>query len=161
MTRAYEPDPEVIADLQFRSQTERDPSRTRGANYDWRAPEVIGKWKCRNRACSTLCDVTEDTMARWADSNAMCERRGWPRIETHEVLVCDRCKLLLADKLCDKRKAQREQTATLIQRLKASSSPRNERGIVEQLEKLGHPDIVGLLEALEGKSSTRKGKAHL
>lgn len=161
MTR--EPDPEVIADLQLRAMSERDSTRTRGADYSWTAPEVIGKWKCRNRACSTLCDVTEDTMARWADSNVMCRRRGWPTIETHEVLICDSCRVLVENKRCEKRKAQREQTAELVRRLKDSPDPRREKHIVEQLEKLNHPDIIGLLESLAEKAErgSRRGKATL
>lgn len=164
MTREFEPDPEVLADLRLRAQTERERPRTESqvrAVYAWKPSPVVGKWKCRTPPCTHFVDVTEEAMERWAQCNAWLRAEGQEPLDTSTILRCDVCEREMRRVRAGKLRERVDNIAGLIRRLKDSANPRGEVAIVKQLREWRHPDVDGLLQALDGKSSTRKGKAHL
>lgn len=151
MTR--EVDPEVVADLRLREDSMRDPTRERRSEAmlgTWAPREkYVGKWKCKTPVCSAYVDVVEDTIERWMLLNGMLKARGEETIRTDEVLRCDRCRneMSLARRVHLRKRV--DEMAVIIRQLKSSSNPRGEHELIRQLEKWHHPDLKGLLDAIE------------
>ncbi len=156
-----EEDPEVAADLALRESSVFDRSRTRvepAMLATW-APRVafVGMWRCRGGksfVCSSMIPVTEETIERWMMFNARLRDIGQSPIDSGEVLRCDRC--------VEAWRAQRPATiwdrvdamAKLIQALKNSDRPEEEREIIKQLTAWNHPDVRGLLQAIAVRRAT-------
>lgn len=156
-------DPEVAADLAFRDASERDTTRTRTANYDWKPDRVVGAWKCRVPKCTNHVAVTQEAY----DQLAICNRRlaqvgEEPQIETSDVMYCDRCTVEFKRTAADRRRQHVDRMAEVIQQLKAGESRIRMRtndgeqwlDELRALEALkhkpwNHPDVKGLEEALK------------
>lgn len=157
-----EPDPEVVDDLQLRDRSAADRARTRGDGvYDWRQPKIVGKWHCFAPHCQSLVDVTEETMDRWATFNSHLASRGEPPLDHGRILRCDSCRAAFAAVRSSKLRERVDQMADLIRQLKAAQDPRREREIIAQLEKWHHPDVQGLLSALEAKQTRGSRRTEL
>jgi hypothetical protein len=158
MTREFEPDPEVIADLRLRESTSRDASRTRIESYAWSPPAIVAKWRCRNAKCKSFADVPEDAMEALCTFNAQLRARGEEPLETNLILYCDPCLAEFKATAATRRRAQVERMAVVIKQLKESRDPERERDLIAQLEKWGHPDVAGLVQAITERRSAESGR---
>jgi hypothetical protein len=84
-------DPEVLADLRLREQSERDPSRSRVDPTAWTEPAIVEHWPCRG-GCGTMVGVTREAIDALASSNAMLARRREAPIAKTKVVWCPPCK---------------------------------------------------------------------
>lgn len=148
MTREFEPDPEVIADLQLRDATERDRSRTRRASYAWTPSKIVGAWRCKNLRCPAFVEVTEETMERFCMFNSQLRSRGEAPLDPSKILYCDPCITEYKRTAPDRRRAQMDRMAVVIRQLKDSGDASRERDLIAQLEEWGHPDVTGLVKAI-------------
>jgi hypothetical protein len=142
-------DPEVIADLQLRAATERDPTRSRNPP-NWSPPTVIGVVPCRAR-CGAVVGWTaeaEDAFETW--NRILLAKREAPLDKTR-IVFCVACRRGGRESTAADNRKHVDQTADVIRKLKASAKPDQERDLLAKLEKLHHPDIPGLLEALRAK----------
>lgn len=159
-------DPEVVADLRLRASSERDPSRSRPSEKllgTWKPDEdkFVGAWKCRyfERAkCGEFVGVTQDTVDRLEQFNRMLDRRGEAPINTSTVLICDRCIARRAESVPAKLRARVDELAGVIRKIKATANPRAEHDLIRELTRLSHPDVKGLLDALDGKLKRDKSR---
>lgn len=159
MSREYEPDPEVIADLQLRAATERDRSRSRPESYEWSPPKIVGKWKCRNPECAGFADVPEIAMERFFAFSAQLRSRGEGSLDPTKILYCEPCQAAYKASAPDRRRAQVERMAVEIRKLKESGDPTRERDLIAQLEEWGHPDVDGLVKAITDRRVADSGRA--
>jgi hypothetical protein len=83
-------DPEVLADLRRREESERDPSRSRTDPTSWTPPAIVEHWPCRG-GCNTMVGVTREAVDARNAGNAMLARRREKPIGRHEVVWCDDC----------------------------------------------------------------------
>jgi hypothetical protein len=181
MSDKFDHDQEAIADIVYRDKSERERGRSKPEHLaEMRirlVPALVGgspaaaEWRCRypgpksNAApCRVTIPVDESTVEYLAQWNAQLVSRGEHPIETHEVMVCDAHKRLIADHARTEMPRIRERRQTemrdAIQKLKASDRPREERELIEIVTKLHHPDVDGLIATLEEKlGSSRKRRA--
>lgn len=155
--RDYDLDEEVEADRQLRNSSLRDSSRS-GEPPRWTKPDTAAEWPCRNGACRVRVEVTADALEQMAMFNRILRERGEPEITESEVVVCDACRRLLATHEAAQRDKRNERTTQIIRALKQSGMPRDEHELLAELRKLHHPDVPGLLEALDGASDSSKRK---
>lgn len=160
MTREIEVDPEVLADLQLRESSTGDQSRTRKEPH-WSPPTIGAQWPCRNPKClsGAMVDIPVEAVEQLATFNGYLVARGERPIPTDAIAVCEPCKRLLEWHRTNTLIERTETMANLIRALKASGDPRRETEIVDQIIKLRHPDVEGLLLALEEKHASKSGKA--
>ncbi len=162
---SFEEDPEVVADLKLRAYTERDKSRTRTAEYDWKPPPVVTQWKCRTPPCKEFVDVDAETIERWEIFNRELRKRGEKPIASHEVLWCASCLGEHARIRPDRLRARVERMRSVIQQLKAGDQTiryrtndgevaTDERAALEQLKAWGHPDVPALVESIRQRNAT-------
>jgi hypothetical protein len=162
-----EQDPEVVADLKLRAYSMRDRSRNGEANYDWKLPTIVAKWKCRTPPCKTFVDVPEDTMERWEMFNGHLKARGEQPIASHEVLWCESCLEQHRKIRPDKLRRQVERMASVIRQIKAGDQvirfrtdsgehAVGEREALEWLKKWHHPDVPGFEQWLKEQRSSNK-----
>jgi len=157
MTREFEVDPEVIADLKLRAATEHDRSRSRPTSYAWTPPKIVGAWHCKNPRCRVLVDVTEETMERFCMFNAHLRRRGEDPLEPSKILYCDSCIVEYKRTAPDRRRGQMDRVAVAIRQLKESGDSSRERDLIAQLEEWGHPDVTGLVQAITERRAAASG----
>lgn len=147
-------DPEVVADVQLRASTERDSSRSRPNQFvlgSWRPDGPVAQWNCRRPGCHTLVDVTQDGVDRLEQANAMLVRLGQRKILDTEVLWCPACSKAFFDARSDRLRVKVDRLAELIRKLKDSTTPRSEHLLLTDIEKCHHPDIRGLLDAIDAR----------
>lgn len=149
-----EMDPEVIADLKLRAYTEHDSSRTRRAvsAIGGGGPEpFVAAWACRNPPCAKPVPVTQtaiDTLAQFNGEPYKFARESRPIKESH-VVACPECEHLARDYRAKAMDTRRYELSKAIKLLKEKKNPRDEKDLVELLKKLRHPDVAGLIEAIE------------
>ncbi len=148
-------DPEVIADLQLRASSEHDSTRTREAVRPM-GSKFITTWKCLMESCNVQMPVTEDAVFALDTCNAELERRGEPPIPPFGV--CPAHAALLESKRAADQPDKQDRIAEMIRELKASDHPARETALIAKLRRSGHPDVDGLLSALQG---TTKRKVRL
>ncbi len=156
-----EDDPEVAADLALRESSAFDRSRTRAEPVmlaTW-APRVafVGMWRCRGDKafhCGAMVPVSECTMERWMMFNARLRSIGQAPIDSGDVLLCDRCFEELRRIRSAKLWERVDRIAKLIEALKNSDRPDEEREIIKQLTEWHHPDVRGLLQAIAVRRAT-------
>lgn len=86
MTRDPITDPEVLADLRRRNESERDTTRTRpGA---WTRPAIVEHWPCKG--CGVMVGMTRDAIELHAMFNRQLERRRESPLS--ERALCPDCK---------------------------------------------------------------------
>lgn len=172
----FEEDHEAIADIVYRDRSERERERARpeslGAMRFGGDGAIVASWRCRYPGpkspaapCRVMLDVTQEAVDQLAMFNAEIARRGEESpIPTHEVMVCDAHRKLLADYERDTLPAKRMQRqiemAEAIRKLKESNHPRKEHELLSVLEKRRHPDVEGLLQTLESKLTTKNGRGN-
>lgn len=89
MSREAVTDPEIIADMQFRSRSELDRSRTgRAANPFDATP--VEQWPCRK--CGVLVGVTRAAIDAFTTCNAQLRRCGEDPIAKDRVMWCPACR---------------------------------------------------------------------
>lgn len=167
----FEEDHEAIADIVYRSHSEHDRNRARPESIaDMRlggGSPVVASWRCRYPGakspappCRVMLDVDQEIVDRLAAFNAQLVSSGQDPIGTHEVMVCDAHKRLIADYERDKlpglRMQRQLEMAEAIRELKNSNQPRQERALLDVLEKRRHPDVEALLATLEEKLGNGK-----
>lgn len=158
MSRDYDPDPEVIADLQLRAASERDRNRERPESYAWSPPKIVGQWKCRNPQCSGLADVPEIAMERWLAFSEQLRARGETTLDPSKILYCVSCLAAYKASAPDRRQAQVARMAVAIRTLKEAGDATRERDLVGQLEQWGHPDVDGLVKAITERRASESGR---
>ena len=148
-------DPEIIADLRLRAYTERDRSRSGEAVY---APPVfVDRWECRHPQCSTLVDVTPDAVEHLAMFNAELTRRGERLIPTDAIVLCDDHRKLAADYRVGALSKKHDKLRGAIKTIRDSKAPRREAEAIKICQDCHHPDLEGLLQAVESRLSGGKG----
>lgn len=160
---SFEEDPEVIADLQLRASSERDGSRTRGAGvYDWKKAGDVAWWPCRG--CKSLVGVVEDVCAYRQQFNGYLRKRMEAEIPIDGVVLCAKCYARLAKERSHVMFDRKAEVADAIRKLKDHQNPRGIDGqhdakgaqaILELLKKRHHPDINGLLDAIDARRASK------
>lgn len=163
MSGEFEPDPEVLADLRLREESRHDPSRTRGRGaYDWSPPAFVGVWGCRRPGCARLVSVTQEAVDYADQCDGWLRARSEDPLDRNRVAYCDLCLAEYKRTAPDRRRKQVDEMAVKIRELKESRDPHGERDLVDQLQRMGHPDVSGLVQqlseqrALENASGKRK-----
>jgi hypothetical protein len=159
----FEQDPEVAADIRLRDSSKYDSSRARPSMAllgTWKPEKPAGAWYCRGASKAHPCPqraivpVDADTIERLLVFNGYLRARNEDPLDSNEIVRCDACRRGIAFQRPPLLRKRVEEVAECIRQLKASSDPRRERELVKQLEAWHHPDVSGLLQALEEK---RKG----
>lgn len=158
MSREFEPDPEVIADLKLRAHTEYDRTRSRPAAYVWNPPKIVGAWKCRNAACKAIVDVPDDAMEQFCMFNAELRRRDEDPLDHSKILYCSDCLAEYKATASQRRRGQVDRMAVAIKQLKESGDATRERDLIAQLEQWGHPDVEGLVKAITERRVAESGR---
>lgn len=154
-----ETDFEVVADLRFRAQSERDQTRTRGHElYSQTKPKFVEMWRCRVPGCLKFYPVTQDALDSLAVFGAQLERLGDARLDPHQVGYCDSCRAEYKRTGADRARKRVERMANAIREIKASSTPTVERTLIEQIRQWGHPDVDGLVKALAERHGKNRGR---
>ncbi len=146
-------DPEVIADLRLRAQTERERGNRAAAAPVWTPPVIVDSWPCRHPQCSVRVDVTQDVVDQLAVFNGYLRRRNERPIPTDAVVVCDTHRLALTAYRTEQLDKKRTAMTEAVQKLKASPNARAEHELLAELKRMHHPDIDGLLQSLEAKGA--------
>lgn len=153
-----EQDPEVLDDLRLRAASQYDSTRQRGEGvYAWRKPDDVGAWKCRG-GCGTLVGVTEDVMAQFATFNGYLRKKLEAPLNHDAIVLCDRCRARMLTERSYRLYERVENLRKTIQALKAHPEPRKASVLLAELSDYKHPDIPGLLDALDAKRAERGGK---
>lgn len=162
-----EPDPEVLADLDLRESSVHDRSRTRPTEYAlgrWATDADVAWWYCKGLNKANPCPqkaivgVTADVVEQVFRFNAMLRSRGEPPLDTAELVRCMACRRGIAAQRPAALRKRCDEMAECIRQLKASSDPRRERELIKQIETWGHPDVPGLLQAIDERRRGGKSK---
>jgi hypothetical protein len=151
-----EMDPEVIADLKLRAYSERDSSRgkvTEDHIANWRPDGVVTQWKCRMEKCMRFMDVTQEGIDRLDDANAHLAKRGEPPLKSFEVAICQTCMRMRAGDVGRRLRERVTGLAENIRKLKEHAKPRQASELLAAIIKAKHPDLPGLLDAIEARRS--------
>lgn len=158
--REFEPDTEVLADLQLRNESMHDRSRTRGRNvYSWTQPEFVGVWGCRRPGCARLVSITQDGIDYSEQCDEWLVARGQEKLGRSKISYCDACLAEYKRTAPDRRRKQIEEMAVKIRELKESRDPHGERDCIDALARMGHPDIEGLVQALSERRATERASS--
>jgi hypothetical protein len=133
MTRPFDTDPEVLADLRHREASERDRSRSRNDPAAWTPPAIVEHWPCRT-GCGAMVGVSQDAVDSRNMFNDRLARRREPAIQRNEVVRCGACTKRdedLAQLERDSKRAQRQselrEAAPVEERPNWMPTPRAER----------------------------------
>lgn len=155
--REFEPDPEVVADLQLRADSMHDRSRSRGREiYTWSPPAIVGFWGCRRPNCRGSVEVTQDALDFAKQCDGWLADRGEEPLERSKIAYCPGCLAEYKRSAPDRRLKQVELLAVKIRELKESSDPFGERDKIDELAKMGHPDVNGLVQSLQDRRATER-----
>ncbi|MBA3421673.1 MAG: hypothetical protein H0U12_07240 [Thermoleophilaceae bacterium] len=158
---SFEEDPEVIADLKLRAYSEHDTSRARPSRDRigrWAPDKTVGAWRCRRSGCAGLFAVTAEAVEHVEIFNRELARRGEDAIDLRQVAWCDGCRAAWLASRSTKARERVDAIAELVRELKASNQPRTLTEQIKQLRKWNHPDLDGLLSAIEERLRSGKGK---
>lgn len=151
-----EEDPEVLADMQLRIDTEADKTRkrrtTNALGLDW-PPAFSGQWLCRRPSCGNLVSVTKDAVDIADTCDGWLVRRNEPKLVRSEIVFCDDCMVYYRESRGPKLRERVDEMAKDIAALKEATDPPGETEILARLKKYGHPDIPGLLRAIRDRRS--------
>lgn len=150
-------DPEVVADLRLRAATERDSTRTRPTKQGWSPPAIVDRWPCKT-GCGAMVDVPIDAVQALDVFNAQLKRQRERPIAPSQVMVCEKCKVTLLEQEAEEKRTRTERVAHHVAALNASHGmPTEEKGILEQLKRWGHPDPEGLAKAIADRRASERG----
>lgn len=156
-TRREEADPEVIADLQLRARTQRE-RRSVIADLAWQAPIFVASWKCRHPKCDERVAVTQDVVHQLEAFSAELVRRGGRPIPADSVLVCATHEAAVRGFRAEKLREQHVRLAANIRELKQLESPGISVDLLAKIRADHHPDVEGLIGAIEARTVRRSGK---
>jgi hypothetical protein len=140
---------------QVRAETMRDLTRKRKFPK-WETPTVIAQWSCRNAECRKPVDLTPEGGDMFALFNRILRGRGEQAMDSSRVLICPDCRTIAEHNREQKSRDRRRDIAVAIRALKASKDPEGEAALRDEIERLGHPDVKGLVEALKAKGGKRR-----
>lgn len=103
MTRDPITDPEILADLRRRADSERDTTRARPVG--WTSPAIVEHWPCSG--CAAMVGMTRDAIDLHAMFNAQLERRRDKPLPKRGQ--CEACKRAEEERLAAQRRPH-EQT---------------------------------------------------
>ena len=161
-------DPEIVADRKLRAYSERDPSRSRGDGvYDWKPPASVTQWKCRTPPCKVFVGIDADTVEQWEMFNRELKKRGEKPIASHEVVRCPSCEAEMvkiqplrlrkrADRMADVIRQLKDGATSIRWKSNDGEHVGGRREALDQLKTWGHPDVIGLEQALTEKSAPNK-----
>ncbi len=158
---SFEEDPEVVADLKLRAYSEHDTSRARPSRDrigQWTPDKTVGAWRCQRPGCVNLFAVTAEAIEHVEIFNRELARRGEGPIDLRKVAWCDGCRAAWLANRSVKARERVDAIAKLVRELKASSQPQKLTEQIEQLRKWRHPDVDGLLSAIDERLRNGKGK---
>lgn len=162
-------DPEVIADIALREQTRRErPGLTDAQFGDLLSkvgkPTILERVPCRNR-CGRTADWTAEAEHSFEVFNRELAKRGEAPLDKTRIVFCDTCR---AGAIAEKGRNNRvfnDRMAELIRELRGGTThpeppgpaPHDirERQIIKALEAAGHPDVIGLRNALASKRGSK------
>lgn len=139
----------------IREETARDKTRSRKPPK-WEQPVVIATWPCRNVDCRKPVDLTPEGGDMFALFNKVLRDRGEPPMETGRVLICPDCRKIAERNREQKSRERRRETADIVRQLKNHSNPDSATALHGELERLGHPDVKGLIETLKAKQGSKR-----
>lgn len=140
-------DPEVVEDELLRRRSLHDKTRS-GDPGPFQSAQIVDKVPCRAR-CGTLADWPQEAEDAFVIWNRKLESDGETPIDKTRVSFCGACTTLGKGMQGDRNRKAVEAMREAIGGLKNSNNPRNERALITKIERIGHPDIHGLLEAIE------------
>lgn len=150
-------DPEVVADRQL--QTYTAASRPGLTESEFAAkirevakPSIVGVVPCRNR-CGSVVDWTEESEYAFEVHNRELQRQNEPSLDKTKIVFCPSCVAKGRAIRADANRKHTDLLAEKIRALKDASNPSDERELIKQIEKLGHPDVPGLLGTIAEKNS--------
>jgi hypothetical protein len=150
-----EEDPEVAADARARAFPSRQALTDEQFAQRIRevaAPKVIDRVPCRAR-CRSVVDWTEEAEHAFETFNRKLERDGDERgdrapLDRTRIAFCSACIAKGRAMTAANNRKYVDALAEKIREIKQSSDPMGETGLIEQIKKLNHPDVPGLLSAL-------------
>jgi hypothetical protein len=151
---AKEMDPEVAADIALRNATMRDRSRSREMPT-YVPARITGKVPCRGR-CGAVVDWTEDAEDQFKIFNGILKAKMEAPLDKTMIVFCAECKREGQAAAAEMNRKKADAMAKLIAELKTKTDPPGEKELLAKLEKLGHPDVTGLLLALRDKAIANK-----
>ena len=146
-------DPEVRADIELRAQTERERGNRDAPMPVWVRPEPAARWPCR--ACREYVEVSGDAVAAFITFSNELKRRGEEPLDVARIVFCDSCRVQWRAALARRASEVVEKTRELIIALKRGVTAEREREITEQLTKLGHPDVPGLVQSIRDRRASK------
>jgi hypothetical protein len=152
----HDEDPEVVADLQLRARTERERGGRAAREPSWSPPVIAARWRCRGCKSDWLVDVPVDAVAAYLTFNEELKRRGEEPLDESRIVFCDECRDKGRRMAPEGRRNQVERLRSVIQKLKASRRPEEERELILQCTALGHPDVEGLVSSLRDKRAAKQ-----
>jgi hypothetical protein len=157
---SFSEDPEVVADIKLRAATLRDSSRSREMPTFIPA-RITGQVPCRGR-CGSLVDWTEEAEERFAIFNRILARKMEAPLDKTRIAFCNKCRTTgMAMQGERNRKATDLMKQFIVELKNGPKSAERERELVDKITKLGHPDVAGLVQAIQerkaSKSSARRG----
>lgn len=158
-------DPEVFRDRMLQASTMRDSSRglTLEAIGSFAPSRVVEEWPCRAPRCTNVVGIPREAIEALDVFNAQLRATGQAEIPRGSLACCDEHRAQLKAHFAERADVRAARLRSTIQRLKASTNPRNEHELLLELKRDHHPDIDGLLAALEetNKPSKRSGRGTL
>jgi len=157
---SYEEDPEVVADLQLRSYTERSrkgiSTEAFGAAVRQAAmpPRIVDKVPCRGR-CGSLVDWPEDAEDRFQLFNRILAAKAEAPLDKTRIVFCDKCRAQGMAMQGERNRKATDMMRQLIVELRAGAKPERERELLDKIKKLGHPDVEGLVQAIQARRETK------
>jgi hypothetical protein len=158
--RGEDLDPEVLADLRLRDNSMFDRTRSRGRDvYTWSPPAIVGFWGCRRPTCEGAVNVTQDALDYASQCDGWLISRGEQPLERYKISYCDRCLVEYKRTAPDRRRKQVDAMAVKIRELKESNDPFGERDKIDELVKMGHPDVNGLVQVLQERRANERASS--
>jgi len=149
----------------LRSDSMRDRSRSRTADYQWSKPVYVTSWPCRGR-CGALVPITQDAidraeifdrrLAEVGDENGNREP-----IDRARIVFCDACRDAGRKMAPENKRRHVDAMALLIRELRGGTtnpdppgpapSPAREAEIIQKLRAMKHPDVDALVQTIREK----------
>lgn len=146
-------DPEQLADLRVRAESERDRTRSREA-VGFGDTTIVERWPCR-RCTIAMVDVNAATVTALEVSNAQLLRRGERAIPKSHVVFCSTCEPIARLERAEREAVQRAEIRALERELfSLVDNDLREASIATRLRELGHANVPALLR----QAATRRAE---
>jgi len=167
MTREYEMDPEVAADIALRNRTMRE-RRHAAETPAWQPQPIVAQWPCRAAGCTNAVEVTPDALERLDVFNRELKRRNEEPLDTNKIAICSDCQAKRWAMLANRNRDRVEKLAAAIRELRGGAmhpqppgpAPNRAREVVlmRDIIALGHPDPDGLFKAIADARNAGGGR---